>query len=118
MQIILIKRVIIMAKKEERKDSNEVYVGRRVDREGNEMRGDISYIQEIKRKLEQFKDVQLFASIGTLHRMANLAKYFQDEGNITYVPKMRKNKETGNEYIVTDYMCIINQVKPVVQKTK
>lgn len=80
----------------------------------SDKRGDISYIDEIKRKFEEFGKADI-RTLGyrQVRRIAEIAAYFSDEFIISGGQVTRTNRETGEKFSVIEFKCMLIPQKVV-----
>ena len=79
----------------------------------SDKRGD-SYIDEIKRKFEEFGKADI-RTLGyrQVRRIAEIAAYFSDEFIISGGQVTRTNRETGEKFSVIEFKCMLTPQKAV-----
>lgn len=80
----------------------------------SDKRGDISYIDEIKRKFEEFGKADV-RTLGyrQVRRIAEIAAYFSDNFIIEGGQVTRTNRETGEKFSVIEFKCMLLPPKVV-----
>lgn len=79
----------------------------------SDKRGDISYIDEIKRKFEEFGKADM-RTLGyrQIRRIAEIAAYFSDAFIIEGGKVTRTNRDTGEKFNVIEFKCMLLPPKP------